>query len=129
MTSHTLIPPHQEYGITDIGDVLSPGVGATDEGFSFQDIEDVLDPPDLDGGTVQNNKPTSRTSLLDLVDGSDVTDSTVSEEDEEDYINCWNPYRKLFSYFYGRRVHYNYCVLISSLSVTAKGANSSLCSL
>lgn len=98
MTSHTLSPPHQEYDINDIGDVLSPGVGATDEGFSFQDIEEVLDPFDLDGscgGTVQKNKPTSCASLLDLVDGSDVTDSTVSEDDEEDYINCWNPYRKL----------------------------------
>ena len=110
MTSHTLIPPHQEYDINDIGDVLSPGVGATDEGFSFQDIEDVLDPRDLDGGTVQKNKPTSRASLLDLIDGSDVTDSTVSEDDEEDYINCWNPYRKILPWLLQLIMCLLYCV-------------------
>ena len=63
---------------------------------------------------------------LDLVDGSDVTDSTVSEDDEEDYINCWNPYRKLLEL-----IMCLLCcgLLIFSLSVTAKGANPSLCSL
>ena len=37
--------PHQEYGVNDIGDVLSPSVNdaGNDEGFSFQDIESVLE--------------------------------------------------------------------------------------
>lgn len=48
MTSRTLNNP-REYGVTDIGDVLSPGV--TDKSFSLFDIEDVLDPPELDAGT------------------------------------------------------------------------------
>ncbi|XP_065898363.1 N-chimaerin-like isoform X2 [Dysidea avara] len=70
-----LLNNQREYGVNDIGVVLSPSA-AQDEVFSLLDIEDVLDPPDLDA---------------DVVDGSDMTDSTVSE-DEEDYINCWNPY-------------------------------------
>lgn len=49
MTSRTAtLSVPREYGVSDIGDVLSPG--ATDEAFSLLDIEDVLDPPELDTG-------------------------------------------------------------------------------
>ena len=55
MTSRTFtLNDSQEYGVNDIGDVLSPGIN--DKSFSLLDIEDVLDPPEdppeLDAGTI-----------------------------------------------------------------------------
>ena len=87
-----LLNNQREYGVNDIGVVLSPSA-AQDEVFSLLDIEDVLDPPDLDAGRTTYHYGISLIPSLDVVDGSDMTDSTVSE-DEEDYINCWNPYCK-----------------------------------
>jgi len=50
MTARTgLLNNHRQYGVNDIGAVLSPS-DAQDEVFSLLDIEDVLDPPDLDAG-------------------------------------------------------------------------------
>ena len=49
MTSRVAtLSPHQEYGINDIGDVLSPSVN--NEGFSFQDIESVIEQELIDTG-------------------------------------------------------------------------------
>lgn len=62
MTSRTVtLNDQQEYGVHDIGDVLSPR--ATDKAFSLLDIEDVLGPspgpsPELEGTDVlYYNKP------------------------------------------------------------------------
>ena len=53
MTSRTVtLNPQQEYGVHDIGDVLSPR--ATDKSFSLLDIENVLDPLEQDAGNAQN---------------------------------------------------------------------------
>lgn len=53
MTSRTVtLNQQQEYGVHDIGDVLSPR--ATDKSFDLVDIENVLDPPELDTGTIYN---------------------------------------------------------------------------
>ena len=93
MTARTgLLNNQRGYGVNDIGAVLSPS-SAQDEVFSLLDIEDVLDPPDFDGGRTTYQYEVSLIPSLDVVDVSDMTDSTVSE-DEEDYINCWNPYCK-----------------------------------
>ena len=87
-----LLNNQRDYGVTDVGGVLSPSA-AQDEVFSLLDIEDVLDPPDLDAGRTTFQYGLSLIPLPNIVDGSDMTDSTVSE-DEEDYINCWDPYCK-----------------------------------
>lgn len=53
MTSRIVtVNDQQEYGVNDIGDVLSPGI--TDKSFNLLDeasIEDVLDTRELDAGT------------------------------------------------------------------------------
>jgi len=131
MTARTgLLNNQREYGVNDIGVVLSPSA-AQDEVFSLLDIEDVLDPPDLDAGraTFQYG-----VSVIPSLDVADMTDSTVSE-DEEDYINCWNPYCKCIAAVVLVQSKLSDRIIpcgvydFSSIPATATGAQSTLCTV
>lgn len=50
-SSTVTLNDQEEYGVHDIGDVLSPGAVKAGA-FSLLDIEGVLDPPELDAGSI-----------------------------------------------------------------------------